>query len=45
MAARNMYRMEMNIHEKLCVILVIYKDRTRMHGQQYIYIYNFLMSV
>ena len=27
MAARNMYRIEMNIHEKeLCVRLVIYKD-------------------
>jgi len=35
MAARNMYRIEINIHEKeLCVKLVIYKDYTRMHGQQ-----------
>ena len=34
MAARNMYRIEINIHEKLCVKLVIYKDHTRMHGQQ-----------
>jgi len=25
---------EINIHEKLCVKLVIYKDHTRMHGQQ-----------
>jgi len=24
----------MNIHEKLCVKLVIYKDHTRIHGQQ-----------
>jgi len=30
--ARNMYRIEINIHEKLCVKLVIYKDRSRMHG-------------
>ena len=34
MAARNMYRIEINIHEKLCVKLVIYKDHTGMHGQQ-----------
>jgi len=35
MAARNMRRIEMNIHEKeLCVKLVIYKDYTEMHGQQ-----------
>ena len=27
-------RVEINIHEKLCVNLVIYKDRTRVHGQQ-----------
>jgi len=26
MAARNMYRIEINIHEKLCVNLVIYKE-------------------
>ena len=26
MAARNMYRKEINIHEKLCIKLVIYKD-------------------
>jgi hypothetical protein len=26
MAARNMYRIEINIHEKLCVKSVIYKD-------------------
>ena len=25
---------EINIHEKLCFKFVIYKDRTRMHGQQ-----------
>jgi len=34
MAARNMYRTEINIREKLCVKLVIYTDHTRMHGQQ-----------
>jgi len=36
MAARNMWRIEINIHEKeLCVKLVIYKDYTEMlHGQQ-----------
>ena len=35
MAARNMYRMKINIHEEeLCVKLVIYKDCTEMHGQQ-----------
>jgi len=36
MSARNMYRIEINIHEKeLCVKLVIYKDCTEMlHGQQ-----------
>ena len=34
MAARNMQRIEMNIHGKLCVKLVIYKDHTRMYGQQ-----------
>ena len=34
-AARNMQRIELNIHEKeLCVKLVIYKDYTEMHGQQ-----------
>jgi len=34
MAARNMYRIEINIHEKeLCVKLVIYRDYTEMHGQ------------
>jgi hypothetical protein len=31
-AARNMYRIEINIHEKqLCVKLVIYKDYTEMY--------------
>jgi hypothetical protein len=35
MAARNMYRIEINIHEKeLCFKLVIYKDCTEMHVQQ-----------
>ena len=34
MAARNMYRIEININEKLCVKLVIYKDCTEMNGQQ-----------
>jgi len=35
MAARNMYRIKTNIHEKeLCVKLVIYKDYPEMHGQQ-----------
>jgi hypothetical protein len=35
MAARNMYRIEINVHEKeLCVNLVIYNDYTEMHGQQ-----------
>jgi hypothetical protein len=35
MAARNMWRIEINIHEKeLWVKLVIYKDYTEMHGQQ-----------
>jgi len=35
MSARNMYRIEINIHEKeLCVQLVLYKDYTEMHGQQ-----------
>jgi hypothetical protein len=35
MAARNMYRIEINIQEKeWCVRLVIYKDYTKMHGQQ-----------
>ena len=35
MAARNMYRIEINIHEKeLCINLVIYKNYTEMHGQQ-----------
>ena len=34
-AARNMYRIEIKIHEKeLCVKLVIYKDCTEMHSQQ-----------
>jgi len=42
MAAWNMYRIEINIHEKeLCVKLVIYKDYTEMHGQQNIKLYSF----
>jgi len=34
MTARNRLRIEINIHEKLCVKLVIYDDRTKIHGQQ-----------
>jgi hypothetical protein len=35
MAVRNMYRIEINIHEKeLCVKLVVYKGYTEMHDQQ-----------
>jgi hypothetical protein len=37
MAARNMYRIEINIpvHEKkLCIKLVIYKDYTELHAQE-----------
>ena len=35
MAARNMQRIEINIHKKeLCVKLVIYKNYTEIHGQQ-----------
>jgi hypothetical protein len=35
MAARNMKRIEINIHEKeLWVKLVSYKDYTEMHGQR-----------
>jgi hypothetical protein len=34
-AAQNMYRIEINIHEKeMGVKLIIYKDDTEMHGQQ-----------
>jgi len=45
MAARNMYRIEINIHEKeLCVKLVIYKDCTEMHGQQNIKFCKFLFT-
>jgi len=33
-AARNIYRIEINIHERLCVRLVIYRDHTSQHGQQ-----------
>ena len=42
MVARNMQRIEINIHEKeLCVKLVIYKDYGEMHGQQNIKFYIF----
>jgi len=35
MAVRNMWRTEINIHEKgLCVKLVIYKDYNEVRGQQ-----------
>ena len=34
MAARNRLRIEINIHEKLCVNLVIYDDHIKMYGQQ-----------
>jgi len=34
MAAQNMHRIEKNVHEKLGVNLVIYKDHTRMRGQR-----------
>ena len=34
MAARNMSRIEINIYEKLCIKLIIYKDHSRMHGKQ-----------
>ena len=34
MAARNMQRIEINIHEKeLCIKLVIYRDYTEMHAR------------
>ena len=40
MAARNTWRIEINIHEKeLCVKVVIYKDYTEMHSQQNIKFY------
>ena len=35
MAARNMWRMEIDIHEKLCVKLVIYKDYIRVISSIY----------
>ena len=34
MAARNMHGIDINIHVKLCANLVIYKNHSRMHGQQ-----------
>jgi len=33
MAVRNMYRIEINIHGKLCVMLAIYKEQTIIHYQ------------
>ena len=46
MAARNMYRIEINIHEKeLCVKLVIHKDYTEMHGQQNIKLFRMVFEV
>jgi hypothetical protein len=46
MAARNMQRIEINIHEKeLCVRLVIYKDCTEMHGQEHIKYYQTFCTV
>jgi hypothetical protein len=45
MAARNMWRIEINIHEKeMCFMLVIYKDYTEMHGQQNMKIKSCLIS-
>ena len=46
-AVRNMYRIEINIHEKeLCVKLVIYEDYNEVHGQQNIkcHILQFFLS-
>jgi len=35
MVARNMYRIAINVYEKeLCIKLVIYKNFTKMYGQQ-----------
>jgi len=34
MDARNVERIEINIHERLCVRLVIYKDHTGTQGQK-----------
>jgi len=49
MTARNMQRIEINMHEKLCVKSVIYKDHTRMHGQQnikfIIYLFIYLLVI
>jgi len=45
MAALNMYRREINIHEKeMCAKLVIYKDYTKMHGQQNIKVKSFFAA-
>ena len=42
-AVGNMYRIEINIHEKeLCVRLVIYNDCTEMRGQQNIKKWNWI---
>ena len=44
-AVRNMYRIEINIHEKeLCVKLVIYKHQNEMHDQQNIKFYSLVRS-
>jgi len=34
MAARNMYRIELNIQEKLCVKMVIYRDHRVTDGTE-----------
>jgi len=34
MAARNMWRIEIDIQEKIVPKFAIYKDHSRMHGQQ-----------
>ena len=45
MAARNIQRIEINIHEKeLCVKLVIYKDYGEMRGQQNIKVLNISLT-
>jgi hypothetical protein len=44
MAARNMWRIEINIRIKeLCIKLVSYKNYTEMHGQQNIRNHNFVL--
>ena len=45
MAARNMWRIEINIHEKeLYYKLIIYKDYTEIQGQQNLKDLNFTRS-